>query len=64
MRPNTPTKTSKDQLKAPHSQVVRLADRLHRLTPEQRQGVVERAEARLKGKHPSRKDAAIKATSS
>lgn len=58
------TKGSKEKPNAPRSQVVRMADRLHRLSPEQRQGMAERAKARLKGKHPSRKDAAIEAASS
>jgi hypothetical protein len=61
--PKTPKKASKETPSVPHSQVVRMADRLHRLSPDQRQGAVERAEARL-GKHPSRKDAAIRAAAS
>jgi hypothetical protein len=57
-------KGSKEEIVAPRSQIVRMADRLHRQAPEQRQGMVERAAARLKGKHPGRKDAAIKAAGS
>lgn len=64
MSPKTSSKRSKAEPKAPPSQVVRMADRLHRLGAERRPGVVERATARLAGKHPCRKDAAIKAAAS
>jgi hypothetical protein len=52
-------KTKKEALHAPPSLVARLAERLHRFSPERREHAIAAAKTRLKGKHPRMKDAAI-----
>ena len=44
---------------APQFLIVRAAGRLHRLPASMRAGYVERAKARLDGKHPRSWDAAV-----
>ena len=47
---------------APRFEVVRMADRLFKMPPEQRQNAVAKAKARLDGQHPRSRDAAIVAS--
>jgi hypothetical protein len=51
--------SSKGKIKVPASLVVRVAERLWRQPQPQRDQKLDRAEKRLKGKHPSMRDAAI-----
>jgi hypothetical protein len=52
-------KSRREELHAPSSLVVRVAERLHRFSPERRQHAIAAAKTRLKHKHPRLKDAAI-----
>jgi hypothetical protein len=55
--------SSKGKIKVPVALVVLTAERLWRLPQPQRDRHLERAEQRVKGKHPTARDAAIVALS-
>ena len=53
------TKSKKSEVKVPIALVVRMADRMHKLSPTMRENMVARARKRLDAGHGGKNDAAI-----